>query len=162
MRLPIRRGNAALMLLAVLTGAVLGIPASAAEEAARPVVLSSTGVEKVEAFACRIPIDIDYQGSEPLTRMRVIAKVYDGEEELASTGLASGDDPLVRKAVDGGWAYSTVPLQFDLTVALCQRVDGLHVEFASCVFGEHPAEDCLNKIRFANAPKDDPLFLPLK
>ncbi|MBK8906414.1 MAG: hypothetical protein IPM60_00445 [Rhodospirillales bacterium] len=156
------RGAAMFMLLAVPAGALWESSASAAEQVERPVVLSSTGVEKGEAFACRIPIDIEYQGSEPLEQMRVIAKVYDGEEELASTGLASGDEPLVRKAVEGGWIYSSVPLQFDLTAALCQRVDGLRVEFASCMFGEHPAEDCLDKIRFANAPKDDPLFLPLE
>lgn len=39
-----------------------------------------------------------------------------------------------------------------------RRITGLRIAFAGWVFGERPAESCLQRIRFAGGAADDPLF----
>lgn len=135
--------------------------AFAAQPADRPIILKAPAVQTGDVFECRIPIYVSYEGTPQLKQLRVIAKAYDGDRELGSTGIATGPNPLLGKRVPGGMSYKPVPLQFDLTREICRRVDGLRIAFARCTFGDRPAEDCLGKIRFGAAPPDDPLFLPL-
>lgn len=153
---------AAATALLASAGAMATTAQAAQERAERPIVLETSPKTGGDVFECSIPIDLRYEGESELAQFRITAKVYEGDTELASSGITSDEGTALRKRVEGGWFYEAVPMQFDLTERLCDRADGLRIEFARCVFGDHPAEDCLGKIRFAAAEGEDPLFLPLK
>ena len=144
----------------------LGSSGAAAQTEQRPIGLKAGEIEAGEieageAFGCRIPIEIEYDGTPPLRQFRVIAKAYRGDRELASTGIADGDRTLVAKPVPGGLAYVPVPLQFGLSAATCRQIDGLRITFARCVFGTRAVDDCRAHMRFTDARPGDPLYLAL-
>ena len=145
-----------------LAGAMATAAAAPEKQADRPIVLEASPMTGGDVFECRVPIDLRYEGEPELSQFQIIAKVYAGDRERASSGITSDDGTVLRKRVEGGWSYEAVPVQFDLTDELCVTMDGLRIEYASCVFGEHSAEDCLAKIRFASVPADDPLFMSLE
>jgi hypothetical protein len=143
-----------------MTVAVWAQPGRAAGDL-RPIVIETGNLQPGNVFACRIPVELRYEGSPRLRQIRVIARVIARGNELASTGLAIGPRPLILDRDEEGAAYEAVPLQFDLTAGLCDQLDGLRIVFASCVLGERPAENCLHLIRFASADTSDPLHLPV-
>ena len=92
----------------------------------------------------------------------MVAEVLSGDAVLGKTGLASGRRPIVKSRDEEGVDYEPVPVQFELTPDLCRQADGLRVSFARCVFGDQPATNCIDRMRFAQAREGDPLLLPLK
>lgn len=136
-------------------------PSALAQGADRSVVLETEDVQRGEAFACRIPVQVRYKGDVPLGSIRIIAKALDGNQELASTGVSSGSAIIPRKA-GKVVRYEPVPMQFDLVEDTCDRIDGLRIEFATCVFGELPAENCLDQVQFEKAPTNRPRYLAVK
>lgn len=110
---------------------------------------------------CRIPVDVSDSIEPALTQLRVIASVYQGTEELASTGLSSDRGFLIANLSGNAIEYETVPLQFALNADLCAHIDGLRIERAWCRFAGEGVEPCQHRIRFASASPEYPLFLPL-
>lgn len=132
------------------------------EQDAPKIIIHTAPVLKGGPFECRIPVRVESIGEDELKQFD-IAKVFDESgRELASTGVANGQRPLIGERVPGGWSYPAVPLQFDLTRELCHRGDSWRVVFARCTFGRRPPQDCLKRIEFCQAPSEDARLLPLK
>lgn len=149
-----RRGGvparqAAVLALSVMMGAgavrVAAAPAPAPNKP--PVIVQLGPPTSGKAFACRMRATIRYAGSPPLTRIDLIAEVYENGKYLASSGLTSGDRPLIR-AEDGGAPDTYVPtaLQLDLTPEICRNMDALGIAYARCKFGQKPSVACLDRL----------------
>lgn len=130
--------------------------------AERPLVLQTEGLQPGERFRCTIPVDLHYEGENPPERISIIAGAYAGPDRLGSTGLTPESRPLVAEWQGLEKDYEQIPLQFELASGQCRQVDGLRIDFARCrLEGGGPAEPCRQLMRFADAPADDPLYLPL-
>lgn len=148
--------------LAILTVVMASsVPSAPAQAADRSVILETKGVQRGEAFACRIPVQVRYKGDDRLGSIRIIAKALDGNQELASTGVSSGS-AIIPHTAGNVVSYEAVPMQFDLAEDTCDRIDGIRIEFASCVFGDLPADNCLDQVRFEKAPPNRPRYLAVK
>lgn len=118
-----------------------------------PIVLSLGKLEPGKVFECTIRAEIRHGGTKPLAQFRAIARAYSGSRVLASSGVATGDRPLVRENIGNGDAYTKVPLQFEFTSETCGNMTAVGIVFARCRFGDEPAVDCLNRVR-VEGPSD--------
>lgn len=101
-----------------------------------------------EQFACGIPVTISHGRDLQLQKLNVIAKAYEGNVELSSTGIESDSRPLVQDSDQSRVEYAPAPLQFDLAEEDCEKITGLGVVFASCTFADGEQENCLERLRF--------------
>lgn len=112
------------------------------------ITLKVDAPEGGDQFACGIPVTISHDPDLPLAKLNVIAKAYEGNIELSSTGIESNDRPLVQDREQGRVEYAPTSLQFDLTEEDCERITGLGVVFASCTLADREQENCLDRLRF--------------
>lgn len=141
--------RASLLAIAALALALSASPAAAQQAGdQRPITLKVEAPTGGESFACRIPVSVSHAESLELESLNVVAKAYQGNRELASTGIDTAGRPLVEDRDPNRVEYNAAPLQFDLGEEDCEKVTGLGVVFASCTFANGEAEDCLDRIRF--------------
>ena len=126
------------------------------------IVIETGDREAVGTFECRIPVKLHWTGGRDLRQFRIVAEVLDDGRKLASTGFTSEDRVLVAEPVPGGRDYVAAPRQFGMTLEHCRQADALRIVFATCAFGDAPATDCMDRVRFAKSENDDPLYLSLR
>ncbi|WP_119420116.1 hypothetical protein [Desertibaculum subflavum] len=129
----------------VCVGSLVGNTGAQTAKRVSPIVLEVTAPKPGEVFACRIPVTV--RAPEDLRALK-IAKVYDGDVALASTGIATGVRPLIAERRGRVVGYESVPLQFDMTEGVCERVTELHLVLARCTFDDGETTDCLDRVRF--------------
>lgn len=140
---------------------VAGSSAFSALGEERTIVLKTSPLETGDVFQCRIPVEIRVEGERGLSSLQVMAKAYEGGQQITSTGLARGENPLVFNWEGREPSYEPVPAQFELVGEQCRRVDGLRVERAWCSFGDGEVQNCLDHVRFAGASAESPLYIPV-
>ena len=137
--------SASLKALLIMVLVAAATPAVQASD--KPIVLNLGAPEQGQAFACRVPVDLPRADRRRLVQFDVVAKAYAGDTALGSTGLATGERPLIRHREDGTAVYEPVPLQFDLTQAICDDLTELRIVFARCTFSAGETVDCLDRLR---------------
>lgn len=143
----VRLGALAVALAAAVACSASPVVAQAGGER-QQITLNVAAPEQGEQFACGIPVSVSHAEDLELTQLTVIAKVYHGNIELASTGIKANGRPLIRDRDQLRVEYAPVPLQFDLTEEACERITGLGVAFASCTLADGEQENCLDRLRF--------------
>lgn len=146
---------------AILLAAALAFaqPSGAAPAGEGTITLEVTAPQPGAVFACRIPVSIRHPETLELEQLDAIAKAYRGRDELSSTGIATGDRPLIRHRENGRLSYEPVPLQFDLTEEVCEAITTLRLVYARCKFSDGIAVDCLDRLRFEPQAAGDVRFL---
>ena len=94
-----------------------------------------------------------------------------GKTVLLEYLVESASDVTVARAVG---VESEMELAFASLHQLCAPLieglerlpgpqqDALRIVFATCAFGDAPATDCMDRVRFAKSENDDPLYLSLR
>jgi hypothetical protein len=112
------------------------------------ITLNVKAPEEGESFACHIPVSVSHPKALDLETMTVVAKAYHGNIELASTGVHTGNRPIIGDVDARQVEYEPIPLQFDLTEQDCERITGLGIAFASCTYKDGTPENCIDRLRF--------------
>lgn len=134
----------------VIALALTGASSTVAQEGSQQsqITLNVRAPEGGESFDCGIPVSISHPKTLGLKKINVVAKAYQGNIELASTGIETDGRPLVGDRDQQRVEYSPAPLQFGLTEEDCEKVTGLGVVFASCTYADGEQENCLDRLRF--------------